>query len=142
MSKSSKLNEENKLDTNDDMIDWWAGTVILTFLPMLISIVISICRGGFENINRAIGDGELILSAFLVTIPSIMDYCKSGFMRKSREHKKLCYLLALVAILELTAYVTIKTNSTNKPSMVYITSVLCTVSSVIISWKSESFLKW
>lgn len=43
MSKPSKLN-----DKKDDMVDWWGGTVIFTFFPILISIVISICRGGLK----------------------------------------------------------------------------------------------
>ena len=53
----------------------------------------------------------------------------------------LSYLLLLVGFLELVIYVTIKTNPDNKPSIVYISSALCTVSSVVISWKSELFLK-
>lgn len=136
MSKPSKLN-----DKKDDMVDWWGGTVIFTFFPILISIVISICRGGAENINRVIGDGELILSAFLVTTPSIMNYANADSTKRSQEHKKLFYLLLLVGFLELVIYVTIKTNPDNKPSIVYISSALCTVSSVVISWKSELFLK-
>ena len=134
MSKPSKSN-----DKKYDMVDWWGGTVVFTFFPILISIVISICRGGSENINRVIGDGELILSAFLVTAPTIVNYANST--KRSQEHKKLLYLLLLVVFLELVAYVTIKTNPDNKPSVVYITSVLCDVSSVVISWKSELFLK-
>lgn len=97
--------------------------------------------GGAENINRVIGDGELILSAFLVTTPSIMNYANADSTKRSQEHKKLFYLLLLVGFLELVIYVTIKTNPDNKPSIVYISSALCTVSSVVISWKSELFLK-
>lgn len=93
------------------------------------------------NKKQAMSYGELILSAFLVTTPSIMNYANADSTKRSQEHKKLFYLLLLVGFLELVIYVTIKTNPDNKPSIVYISSALCTVSSVVISWKSELFLK-
>lgn len=88
-----------------------------------------------------IGDGELILASFLVVTPSIMDYYKSDFTKKDQEHKKIFYLLLFVTFFELTAYTTIKTNSKNIIEIVYITSALCVVSSVTISWQGELFLK-
>ena len=38
MKKESNSDEKNilKSETNEDMIDWWVGTVILTFFPILI----------------------------------------------------------------------------------------------------------
>ena len=61
-SKGSTVKDKK---TNDEMIDWWVGTVILAFFPMIISIITSLCRYGSVDINRLFWDGELILSAFL-----------------------------------------------------------------------------
>ena len=123
------------------MIDWWVGTVILTFFPILTSIIINICRNGYADFNRMVGDGELILSAFLVITPSVMNYFKADFNKKDQVHKKIFYLLLFVAFFELTTYTTIKTNPDNIVWVVYIASIICTVSSIIISWQSELFFK-
>ena len=128
-------------EEDGDMIDWWVGTVLLTFFPILISIVISLCRSGTVDINRMVGDGELILSAFLVTTPSIMNYYKAKSGQKETGHKLFFYLLLFVAFFQLTAYTSIKTNDSNKANVVYITSGLCVLSSVIIAWQGEKFLK-
>lgn len=128
-------------DEKSDMLDWWVGTVILTFFPILISIVISLCRSGSVDVNRMVGDGELILSAFLVIAPSIMNYYKANSVQKGKGHKLIFYLLLFVAFFQLTAYTSIKTNPTNIANVVYITSALCVLSSVIISWQGEKFLK-
>ena len=143
MKKESNSDEKNilKSETNEDMIDWWVGTVILTFFPILTSIIINICRNGYADFNRMVGDGELILSAFLVITPSVMNYFKADFNKKDQVHKKIFYLLLFVAFFELTTYTTIKTNPDNIVWVVYIASIICTVSSIIISWQSELFLK-
>ena len=51
MKKESNSDEKNilKSETNEDMIDWWVGTVILTFFPILTSIIINICRNGYAD---------------------------------------------------------------------------------------------
>lgn len=129
------------LDEKNDMLDWWVGTVILTFFPILISIIISLCRSGTVDINRMIGDGELILSAFLVIIPFIMNYYKVNSVQKKRGHKLIFYSLLFVAFFQLTAYTSIKTNPTNIENVAYITSILCVASSIIISWQGEKFMQ-
>lgn len=108
MKKESNSDEKNilKSETNEDMIDWWVGTVILTFFPILTSIIINICRNGYADFNRMVGDGELILSAFLVITPSVMNYFKADFNKKDQVHKKIFYLLLFVAFFELTTYTT------------------------------------
>lgn len=66
---------------------------------------------------------------------------KADFNKKDQVHKKIFYLLLFVAFFELTTYTTIKTNPDNIVWVVYIASIICTVSSIIISWQSELFLK-
>lgn len=128
-------------DDGNDMIDWWVGTVILTFFPIIISIIINLCRNGSIDFQRLVGDGELILSAFLVTTPSIMNYYRENSIQKDKVHKVMFYLLLFVAFFQLTAYTSIKTNPENKDYIVYITSALCVLASIIIAWQGEKHLK-
>ena len=115
----------NEKKDNDEMIDWWVGTVILAFFPMIISTITSLCRYGTVDINRMFGDGELILSAFLITTPSLINFYKENIFQ--RGYKLIFYLLLFTAFFQLVAYTTIKTNTSNKPVVVYITSALCVV---------------
>ncbi len=133
-------NDPNEPNKKSDMIDWWVGTVLLTFFPILTSIIISLCRNGYVDYNRMIGDGELILSAFLVITPSIMNFYKTSSVQENRTHKLIFYLLLFVAFFQLTAYTSIKTALNNKEVVVYITSGLCVLSSTILSWRGEKFL--
>lgn len=128
---SSKNDLADKEKNNDEMIDWWVGTVILAFFPMIISIITSLCRYGSVDLNRMFGDGELILSAFLITTPSLINFYKENIYQQGS--KVLFYLLLFTAFFQLVAYTSIKTNSSNEPTVVYITSALCVFSSVIIS---------
>ena len=61
MKKESNSDEKNilKSETNEDMIDWWVGTVILTFFPILTSIIINICRK--DTMSVRVPDGFLEL---------------------------------------------------------------------------------
>lgn len=136
---SSKNDLADKEKNNDEMIDWWVGTVILAFFPMIISIITSLCRYGSVDLNRMFGDGELILSAFLITTPSLINFYKENIYQQGS--KVLFYLLLFTAFFQLVAYTSIKTNSSNEPTVVYITSALCVFSSVIISWPGEKICK-
>lgn len=136
---SSKNDLADKEKNNDEMIDWWVGTVILAFFPMIISIITSLCRYGSVDLNRMFGDGELILSAFLITTPSLINFYKENIYQQGS--KVLFYLLLFTAFFQLVAYTSIKTNSSNEPTVVYITSALCVFSSVIISWLEEKICK-
>lgn len=73
-------------DKDIEMVDWWAGTVILAFFPMIVALIASLCIYGTVDINRLIGDGELIISAFLVTTPSLISYYRNA--SKESSHKK------------------------------------------------------
>lgn len=127
-------------NNKNDMLDWWVGTVLITFFPIIISVIISLCRNGSIDVNRMIGDGELILSAFLVITPSIMNFYKTRSSSEDSAHKALFYLLLFVAFFQLTAYTSIKTTLNNKAIIVYITSGFCVLSSIIISWRGEKLL--
>lgn len=67
-----------------------------------------------------------------------MNYFKADFNKRIKYIKDI--LLAVVcSFFELTTYTTIKTNPDNIVWVVYIASIICTVSSIIISWQSELF---
>ena len=127
-------------NNKNDMIDWWIGTVLLTFFPIIISIIICLCQNGSVDFKRMIGDGELILSAFLVITPSIMKFYKTSSNQNRKNHKLFFYILLFVAFFQLTAYSSIKTASNNRELVVYITSGLCVLSSILISFRGEIFL--
>lgn len=132
--------KEPPQNNKNDMLDWWVGTVLITFFPIIISTIISLCRNGSIDVNRMIGDGELILSSFLVITPSIMNFYKTRSSSEDFANKAMFYLLLFVAFFQLTAYTSIKTTSNNQAIIVYITSGLCVLSSIIISWRGEKLL--
>lgn len=134
-----QVSKQQKSEQDQEMVDWWAGTVILAFFPTIVSIIASLCMHGNVDINRLIGDGELIISAFLVTTPSLINLYKGA--SKDRTYKKTFYTLLFAAFFQLVAYTSIKINPERKPNIVYITSTLCVLSSVFISGLGERYLK-
>ena len=122
-----------------EMIDWWVGTVFLAFFPIIVSILISFFRYASVDLNRMLGDGELILSAFLVTTPTLINFYKENTYQKG--NKLLFYLLLFAAFFQLVAYTSIKTNPINIPSVVYTTSIACVISSIVISRLGEKSVK-
>lgn len=119
-----------------DLVDWWINTVFLAFFPIIISIIMSILIHSSVDFNRMIGDGELILSSFLVSTPSLINLYKGR-----NENKLIFYLLLFASFFQLIAYTTIKTNLNNSSTIVYITSFICVITSIIISLKSELHLQ-
>lgn len=57
----------NSVKKSSEMIDWWVGTVILAFFPMIVSMLINLCRYATLGLNRIIGDGELIGISLLMS---------------------------------------------------------------------------
>lgn len=121
-----------------EMIDWLVDTVVLALFPMIISVIASLCVYGSVDINRLIGDGELILSAFLITTPSLIN-CYRDESNK-RHNKKLFYFLLFAAFCQLVAYTSIKIAQNRVVKVVYIASALCVLSSIIVSWQGEQYL--
>ncbi len=132
-------NQGQKPNQKQEMVDWWVGTVVLAFFPTIVSVIASLCMHGNVDVNRLIGDGELIISAFLVTTPSLINLYKDS--SKNRTYKKTFYTLLFAAFFQLVAYTSIKINPERKPNIVYIASTLCVLSSVLVSWLGEKHLK-
>ena len=118
-----------KKDKKYAAIDWWIGTVILAFFPIIISFIIH-CVTGKLNFSRLIGDGELILSAFGVSAPMLI----SHFNKTKEENKIYYYFILLISFFQLVTYTAIKTNDQNITNVVYITSGICVISSILLAW--------
>ena len=127
---------EQKEERKGRMIDWWVGTVVLAFFPILVSVVTSLVRFTYVDLERMVGDGELILSSFLVTTPSLISH-----FNNKKASRLIYYLLLFTAFFQLIAYTSIKTNPSNLLGVVLITSFFCMVSSIVIAWKGELILQ-
>ena len=143
---------------NIDIIDWWVETVLLTLFPIICALLINLCRSAsIADINRLIGDGELVLSAFLITTPSVFKIFKANSSNKdkdnkdkdNRKYKVFLYTLFFIVLFQLVAYVTIKTtpisptpeNTPDIPVHIYIISFVCLASSIFTARGAEIFLK-
>lgn len=125
----------------DSMVDWWADTVFLTMFPTLVSICISFLRYQTVDIDRMIGDGEMIMLSCLIIIPSLMRYYRDRPARKTVSHRRYFYILLFVSFLQIVAYASFKTNPKNDPVFVYIISAVCFPGSVGISYRAEKLLR-
>lgn len=143
MEETNEIKLKNEKEYSDKilisnyMLEWWVETVILAFFPIIISMLMAVLRYTYLDVGRMIGDGELILSSFSISTPSLI----SHYREKNKESKSLFYLLMFSTFFQLITYVTIKTNSANKSSVVYLASFICVITSVILSAKSEDFIK-
>ena len=136
--KSSINKKEIEKREKGFLIEWWLGTVVLTFLPTFFLILISLIKDHFVDFDSIIGEGELVLSSFLVLSSSIVSLYKSSG-RKSTNKSILFYISSFVAALQLVSYITIKVVPKDMLT-IYITSALSVVSSLITSENCENAL--
>ena len=113
----------------DGMLDWWVKTVIFAFFPIFAAILISFLVTGTVVFARLIGDGELILCTFGISIASVF--------RHRNNFKGYYYSSLIVAIIQIVIFACIKANSKAVFSNVLWASVLCIISSVLIAWQGE-----
>lgn len=135
---STRAKNHQKISPKDDMLDWWIGTVLLTFFPLIVSAVMGLCTTGSIDFNRLFGDGELILSAFLISTPSLIKLHNNNVTDK--RGKVLFYALLIISFLQLVAYTSTKLNQLRQTDIVYTTSALCVISSVVIAGVCEKHL--
>ncbi|MCL2022930.1 MAG: hypothetical protein FWG82_00980 [Oscillospiraceae bacterium] len=123
---------ERKTQEARTMTYWWWGTVVLAFFPILAAVLFSLLRGN-TDILRIIIDGELILSSFLVTTPTLIGHIRRG--KGNLEH--LTFSLLFLSFFQLLAYALIKTNEENMMWTVITTSAICVITSIFLSWLCE-----
>ena len=138
---NEKIHSPGTIDEEDSMIDWWADTVILTLFPTLVSVFISLLRYQRVDVERMIGDGEVIMLSCLIIIPSLMNYYRDHPIKKNINHRRYFYIMLFMSFFQLLAYASFKTNPQNVPAIVYSTSAGCFLGSVVISYRAEKFLR-
>ena len=126
MLAPSKQKQESIIN---EMINWWFGTVAFAFFPLLLTILMSCWRYGAVDFHDVLGNGELILAAFTIAIPTLIKCAK--------KRQTIFFLLLFGSFLEIVAYAIFKTNEENLLGVVYVTSVICILSSVIICYIGE-----
>lgn len=124
--------EQKKETIRNEMVIWWFGTVVFAFFPLLLTILMSYWRYGTADIHGVLGNGDLILSAFSIAIPTLIKCAK--------KRQALFFLLLFGSFLEIVAYAIFKTNEVNIPMVVYVTSVGCILSSVIMCYIGERYV--
>lgn len=124
---------------NYRMVEWWLGTVLITFLPTIFSVLANIFRNETLDFKRVFFDGDLILSSTMVILSSLINLYKATTSKKER-HGVRFLLSLLVGVIQLFVYAIVKTNESNSFVMVFITSLICVATSLIISNNCEHVL--
>ena len=123
---------------SDAMFDWWFWTVVLTFFPLICLALMDLCANGTLELNKIIGNGEFVLSSFLVIIPTI-NKLYSHHSTDPALKRRFCILL-FFALCELISYVALKMNPDPKLSTVYTASFSSFVASIMSGRSTELML--
>jgi len=124
-----------EVDGGRTITDWWGGTVVLSFVPVLAALIFGFWGSDPFNLLEMIGKGELILSSFAVSTPSVIRQYNS---RNNRLASKGHFYLSLFwTIIQLIIYASIKTNLSNIPLVVYVTSFTCVAATILFSYLGE-----
>jgi len=125
---------------------WLTGSVFLAVFPFLSIIIIDIITGYNINWARMFGNGEAVLSSFLIVSPSLV----SNYQYRIRENidkkvrdkgEKLFLILLVITIMLLVTYITIKTVDTVDIGRIYIASISSGLVSLFVSWGNETYLQ-
>jgi len=118
-------------------LNWWAVTAILAFFPIIFSIFIGLFVHSFiDSVSMMIGDGELILSSFLVSTPSLIN----SYRNKEKNGDAFFIILLLLAIFQIGAYAMIRVSTEIGFFRVFAFSFFFVASSLFISWRNEKFV--
>ena len=93
----------------------------------------SILRGTPFDMINLIGNGELILSSFLIVTSTLFDCYNAGGSHSSDTAEIIYYGLIFIDAFELISYTTIRTNENNRALFVYVLSGFFTVTSIVVS---------
>ena len=119
--------------------EWWFETVIISFMPTFFSIIFDLLSNGKSiNWNRLIGDGEIVLIAFLIDAPSVFSFMK--VKTQKNKHKVMSYILLFLCFLYIAIYSVLKTNTNDLITVLWVSGG-CIVSSLISAYFSEAYFK-
>lgn len=139
MVNTEQMEQTATKKVNYRMVEWWLGTVLITFLPTIFSVLANIFRNETLDFKRVFFDGDLILSSTMVILSSLINLYKATTSKKER-HGVRFLLSLLVGVIQLFVYAIVKTNESNSFVMVFITSLICVATSLIISNNCEHVL--
>jgi len=127
------------------IVRYWLVGSIFAFFPFIAIVIMSMFSGNGVDIERVIGDGELVLSSFLIVVPSLVSNYRSKSTILNNKYKEIgerfYLILLLLAFLSLTIYVSIKMSENVPVNLVYIVSAICVMLSIMISWGNEAYLQ-
>lgn len=134
---------KKKTDNSKKVFDWWVSTVFFTFLPIIISLMICIFKDTIslnsvvEAFRNNLGDGELIMVSFSITVPSLI----SLYKKQNTQHEKDFYYLLFSSLLQLVLYTVVKSNEKIPEINIYIVSAICVATAIRFSSGTEKRLK-
>ena len=134
MKRGIELSSSNKQGYT--IFDWWVGTVFLAFFPIAAAIILSLVWHSRIDLVRIVGDGEIILSSFMIAVPSII----RNYHARKTGRKLYFYFLLIITFFQLMTYAGIKVNPEPSLAIVYITSVSYAIIAIIVSFANERFL--
>jgi len=124
---------------------WLMSSVFFAFIPFIIVALAGLVDGSGVNIERAIGEGELVLVAFLITVPSLVSNYRSkkdSSSPNSREKgERLYFVLLPLTIVQLSAYIIIRMSEQVSLVSVYAISAMSVALSLFVSWGNEKYLQ-
>lgn len=144
--KDTGNNKKEKLDPNNgkktektDMIDWIFQDIFWNFIPIITCIIISFItsQNGSIDMSRLIGEGEIIFTSFSIAASSVIKLSKMDICNKNGKNKFIFYVLICISLCELITYVAVKVSMNNTVDAVYMASVFCVISSIMLSGIGE-----
>ncbi|MCL2400579.1 MAG: hypothetical protein FWC91_12650 [Defluviitaleaceae bacterium] len=121
---------------------WLAESIFLSFIPFLIIVIWNLLTTSQLHLARAIGNGELILSSFLIMTPSLISNYRSRGIELLKEKRERLFLILLgIIILLLVTYIMVKIHDGYNITFVYITSGFGVASSIVLSLGNEQYLQ-
>ena len=102
-----KLGEQHKRTKQKWLRLLLVGTVLPFMLPLILSSIID-----FVNVWEVVGDGEIILTSFTVTLSLVFDIYSIKEQRKEDEHLDNAFAFALIlTAVQLVVYAAVKASN-------------------------------
>jgi len=123
---------EHRHKKNDD---WWIEVLFEALFIIIIIFVICLMTQDYSKMSDFIEGGNIILSSFMIVLPTLIKF----YSKKSISEKNLKLLLLLIGscFWDLSCYVIIQVRDDISVMIIYLVSLICFVSSMIISWTGK-----
>lgn len=135
--KNYLLSEQEK--RTSPILYWLIGSVILTFLPTVLSAAIVVVQKKTLDWMALLGNGELVISSFTIAALTAIDYHKAGLDQDDFKTYFKCF--TAVALIELLLYFLLNMDPDKNFLSATIISVLSVFPTITISFASEEYLQ-